>query len=310
MIHSLSAKRLAAATLLMTMCFCAASADATIVRFHTSLGAVDVRLYDSRTPNSVTNFLNYVTSNRYDQTFIHRVPGSGGVSTNFVVQGGGFKLNNSIFAADGITTDAPIGPEFWASNIRGTLSFAKNAQGATSQWFFNVGNNSSLDAQAFTVFGRVVNNGMTVVDAINALPLINAAVAQNEPGEDFDEIPVRDFDQVIAQQDITSNEAVMVTDVQILNLPAGDYDLNGVVNGADQAVWQASFGSTTNAAADGNGDGRVDASDYIIWRKGLTGGAGAGNSSGSGVPEPSSVALLLGGLACVVYRRPRRELAH
>ena len=47
---------------------------ATVVRFQTSSGNVDVRLYNALTPNSITNFMNYVTSNRYDGTFIHRVP--------------------------------------------------------------------------------------------------------------------------------------------------------------------------------------------------------------------------------------------
>ena len=41
---------------------------ATIVRFQTSLGNVDVRLYNAATPLSVNNFLNYVTSNRYSNT--------------------------------------------------------------------------------------------------------------------------------------------------------------------------------------------------------------------------------------------------
>jgi peptidyl-prolyl cis-trans isomerase A (cyclophilin A) len=301
MSHLLATRRLPVLALVIALGFGIGSADARIARFHTSLGQIDVRLYDSRTPISVANFLNYVTANRYDDTFIHRVPGSGGVSSNFVVQGGGFKLNNSIWDADGVVTNAAIGNEFWASNIRGTLSFAKNSLGATSQWFFNVGNNSGLDSQAFTVFGRVVGNGMSVVDAINALPLINAANAEDEPGEDFDEIPVRDRARVLQIQDITSNEAVMVTDVELLNLPVADYDFNGVVNAADQAVWQASYGSTTNAAADGNGDGIVDVADYLLLRKGMSGGGGG--SPGVGVPEPASGALLLLGLGFISRRR-------
>jgi peptidyl-prolyl cis-trans isomerase A (cyclophilin A) len=149
-------------------------AEATIVRFQTSMGNVDVRLYNTATPNSVANFLNYVNANKYTNTFIHRVPQTGkdangnnlGTS-HFVVQGGGFLLNNSIFAATPIVTNSPIGDEPGISNIRGTLSFAKNAQGATSQWFFNIGDNSFLNAQNFTAFGRVLGNGMSVVDAID-----------------------------------------------------------------------------------------------------------------------------------------------
>ena len=161
-------------------------------------------------------------------TFIHRVPqSSSGGTSNFVVQGGGILLNNSIFAAAGIVTDPPIGSEPVFSNTRGTLSAAKNSLGATSQWFFNIDNNSFLDSQQFTVFGRVLGAGMTTVDAINALPTINAAVAQNAPGEDFDEVPVRDLAKVQLQNDITSNEAVMVN-ISVLNLPAGDYQLRRI----------------------------------------------------------------------------------
>jgi cyclophilin family peptidyl-prolyl cis-trans isomerase len=266
-----------------------ARASATIVRFQTSSGDVDVRLYNTATPNTVANFLSYVTSNRYDGSFVHRVPQAGGTSSHFVVQGGGFLLHNSIIAAEAIPAFPPIGSEPSPSNLRGTLAAAKGPLGATSQWFFNIGDNSFLDFQAFTVFGRVLSGGMNVVDTIDHLPAVNAAVAQNAPGEDFDEIPVRDISKVIDQQDITANEAVMVG-ISVLNLPVADYDFNGIVDMADLNVWQSTLGSTLNAAADGNGDGIVNQPDYDLWA--------------SSLPEPGGIVLgmVAAGLGAMVSR--------
>ena len=46
---------------------------------------------------------------------------------------------------------------------------------ATSEWFFNLADNTSLDsplnAGGFTVFGRVLGDGMDVIDAIASQPV-------------------------------------------------------------------------------------------------------------------------------------------
>ena len=276
-------------------------AQATIVRFDTSMGAIDVRLYPNVTPNSVANFLNYATTDRYDDTFIHRVPQSGGSSADFVVQGGGFEMTASIFDAQGIVTDPPIADEFNFSNTRGTLSFAKNSLGATSQWFFNIGNNSGLDFQGFTVFGRVVGDGMTVVDAINDLDTIAAVFAEDAPGEDFDELPVVDIDKVLAQNNVLKEDVVTINSVDELALPVGDYNFDGVVDAADYTVWRDSLGSTTIADADGNGDGTVDQADYDLWANAMSAPAA------SSVPEPSTALLLSAGIVSAIRRRSFTE---
>src|SRR3954468_762749 len=73
------------AMVVVAICFSHSSiTSATVVRFDTIMGNVDVRLYSAATPLNVANFLNYVNNDRYDNSFIHRsVPG-------FVIQGGGY----------------------------------------------------------------------------------------------------------------------------------------------------------------------------------------------------------------------------
>jgi cytochrome c peroxidase len=92
----------------------------------------------------------------------------------------------------------------------------------------------------------------------------------------------------------------------------GDYNGDGIVDGADYQVWRSSYGDTTSLVADGNGDGIVDTGDYVLWRSNLgrtwqslaTGSvAGAG---GSAVPEPTSAMFGVLAIAWNWLRRRRR----
>jgi peptidyl-prolyl cis-trans isomerase A (cyclophilin A) len=284
--------------------------EATIIRFVTTKGNIDFRLYDQAAPLHVANILQYINSNRYDGTFIHR---SAKTNTGqpFVIQGGGYKILSSILAPPSgsgwtrIPSFGTVTNEFKLSNLRGTLALAKGAEvsSGSSEWFINLNNgNSFLDqppptSNSFTVFGRVIGNGMTVADSIASLDRINAGGA-------FNEVPVLNLDKVLAQQDVKNDDVVQLIDSVVLNYKAGDYDFNGVVNAADYTVLRSSYGSITNAAADGNGDGVVDARDYVVWRNtlGQTGGPG----SGAGVPEPSASFLAISGGLMLLAKRRRR----
>ena len=115
---------------------------ATTVRMQTSLGDIDIQLMDATAPATVANFLNYVTSGAYDNSFIHRsVPG-------FIIQGGGYRWDSASDSVASIPANAPVINEFNASrsNLRGTIAMAKlggDPNSATSQWFFNLADNSA-----------------------------------------------------------------------------------------------------------------------------------------------------------------------
>ena len=160
-------------------------AQSSMVRLQTSMGLIDIQLYDTATPVTVLNFLGYVNRGAYANAMFHRsVPG-------FVIQSGGY----TYASGNGTPVKVPAAPsivnEFspTRSNLRGTVAMAKlggNPNSATSEWFVNLANNAAnLDNQngGFTVFGRVTESGMAVFDAIAALPIINA-------GSPFDTLPV------------------------------------------------------------------------------------------------------------------------
>lgn len=145
-------------------------AAGTVVRFNSSAGRMDFELFDTDAPNTVENFLNYEA--RYQNSIVHRSAKTtqGG---DFVIQGGGFRINDSDDLV-AIATDAPVASEANSgnSNVRGTLAMALlggEPNSGTSQWFVNLANNTFLDSQSFTVFGRVIGSGLDVADAIAAL---------------------------------------------------------------------------------------------------------------------------------------------
>jgi hypothetical protein len=85
----------------------------------------------------------------------------------------------------------------------------------------------------------------------------------------------------------------------------GDYDDNGVVNGADLDVWEGEFGDTgATLGADGDSDGDVDGEDFLIWQRNV--GVMAAAASAAAIPEPAATTLVLAGMMAWSLRCRRR----
>ncbi len=220
-------------------------AEGTVVRFNSSLGSWDLELFDDDAPNTVAAFLQDLS--RYDNTIIHRnVDG-------FIVQGGGFGVTGTTvqevpsFTAPPNEFNVASPPN---SNLRGTISTAQNSNinSFTGQWFINAIDNDStssfnnLDAVPHTVFGRVIGDGMTVIDTINSTPDFNITNL------------------------VTGSGAFALTDVPLVNYTAGDIPTSSnfiTINSATRLSPAANGGNTFAVfenTADGSSIGAVTAS--------------------------------------------------
>jgi cyclophilin family peptidyl-prolyl cis-trans isomerase len=182
----------------------------------TNPAVIQMELFDDKAPITVANFLRYLNNANknadYDGVIFHRLV------QGFVLQGGGNNATNRDLHIDTFATIHnefdPNDPE--RSNLVQTVAMAKvaaesggGAHSATSEFFINLGDNSAnLDAQngGFTVFGRVTDASMPVVNALGQLQLFNNAV------------PVQNYSGGLP----TPAQLITITDARVVSSSPGD----------------------------------------------------------------------------------------
>jgi len=213
-------KKICSATSILALTLgLANTASATIVEFQTSQGNFQVNLFDTTTPATVNNFLNYVNDEHYTDSVVHRA------APGFVVQAGGFKFSGTMPFTP-LQPNSPVANEPVYSNVKGTIAMAKingDINSATNQWFFNLTDSSSnLDVTngGFTVFGQVIGDGMTIVEKIANLPLCNATIQGGIPmvmddGLTCDDLSVPGMENFVVIEQIVIVDSSEATDANL-----------------------------------------------------------------------------------------------
>ena len=129
------------------------------VKFDTTKGEITIQVQRSLSPNGVDRFYNLVKSGYFkDIAFFRVIPGFMG---QFGIHG---DPKVSAKWRDANIQDDPVK----GSNIEGSICFAKSGapNSRSTQFFISLGNNSRLDRDGFSPFGKVVE-GMDVMKKIN-----------------------------------------------------------------------------------------------------------------------------------------------
>ena len=127
------------------------------VKFDTSKGEFIVDVTRAWSPNGADRFYNLVKNGLYDNCRFFRVV------ENFMVQ---FGINGDPKISKAWRTANIPDDKSNQSNSRGHITFATAGPNTrTTQLFINFVDNSFLDSQGFTPFGKVTT-GMNVVDSI------------------------------------------------------------------------------------------------------------------------------------------------
>jgi cyclophilin family peptidyl-prolyl cis-trans isomerase len=140
----------------------------------TNLGLIEVQLDSADAPKTVANFVSLANSGFYTDLVFHRiVPG-------FVIQAGDPNTKNgggnrSTWGSGTSGKNIPFENATNLHNMAGTIAMASTGAGVggSSQFYINLADNSNTLDGKYAVFGQVIN-GMSVVDAIAKVPLVDA----------------------------------------------------------------------------------------------------------------------------------------
>lgn len=149
------------------------------VLIKTSLGDIEIGIYEKQAPITAANFLRYITEGRFQRATFYRTVRMDNQPNNDVkievIQGG---LKDDVHSKSLPPIEHETTKKTGILHKDGVISMARNEPGsASSEFFICIGNQPELDfggkrnpdGQGFAAFGKVIR-GMDVVKAIQNQP--------------------------------------------------------------------------------------------------------------------------------------------
>jgi fibronectin-binding autotransporter adhesin len=248
---------------------------------------------------------------------------SGGTTIN----DGLLLVNNTVSTESGTGTGAvTVGAGTAATAFRGTLGGTGYVGGAITVQEggtvapgadASIGTLTAAGNVTFTVNGhlaiqlsgasadKLVVGGNIILSAAEFLDVTGTGTGSSWLIGTYGGTATGTFDTVTPGYAVTIGSGLITLNSVAVSLP-GDFNNDGKVDAGDYVTWRKNQG-TNNALANDNGLGTpIGTSHYDLWRANFGKPPGAGSGGGLGgamVPEPSVIVLLAIGLFAVAVRR-------
>ncbi|HEX3601272.1 MAG TPA: glycoside hydrolase family 16 protein [Lacipirellulaceae bacterium] len=289
------------------------------------------RMQISRTNTTVTN--NLLADGSFEG-FNHPIDGNGGWS----IFNNASATSGEVTPQDGFAALKAFGPFQGSTNASGAFQNVPAAPGQQfegSVWAYSPSFDSISGKQNYTnITLSFVNSAGAVIGSVNFSPGTNEKNTPIFDGRDTNMTATQDqwiqysvdavapagtafvreslFFIQLYHGGVGDNGAVWFDNASLVSLTPqvvavpGDYNGNGVVDAADYVVWRANVGQSTLANRGTGITGLVGAADYNFWRSHFGSTSGSGSALGSAaIPEPCSWMMAMFGVAFVIAKRRR-----
>jgi len=207
-------------------------------------------------------------------------------------------VGNLVANAGTISGSGTVGGDF--INVAGNVAPGSSAGILTVGGSYTQGEDATLSIElggttAGDEYDRLVVGGMASLDGTLNVSLIDGFTLAGSLG--FDVLDASQVNGDFATLNLPAGLTWNASDGTLSfgsggGLP-GDFNGNGTVDAADYVVWSDNRGAGDESALGGNGNGTggVDQADYLLWKNNFGNTSGSGNSAA--IPEPAALSLLL-----------------